>query len=400
MQPDARAVLTLGSRMCKDKLMQAAGRMRLLDKGQQSVTLLAMPEIDQRLRETNALRPHTHVTAAHVVQWTLINTASAVAPEGLVEWGSQGVDFAHTHASPAAAVRPEVAGLRELYARSLASQPVPVVVKGKAAAWSKEDGAAPLEGVLNRVLDRVGTLGAGYAIASTGHDEECERELEQEVEEEQEVEREVREETPRSEEDWEYSTALAQQRGSLKFTIATTNLGSFVATRLRTISGLTSVDWGAGGAILATANFLETTTPPAASLTRFLRPVDALLVFPDQGVLLLSDREADAILELMQGRPSSSPPFLVHLSYVRLSLVDPARLKARGMTTTPGLPVATLVALQLFAGETAFATGEQQAALRRMLPDPKARNAALQLPGLRGLHLKVYRSDLERACKA
>ena len=33
MKEDATGILTLGRKMCKDKLMQAAGRMRMLDKG-------------------------------------------------------------------------------------------------------------------------------------------------------------------------------------------------------------------------------------------------------------------------------------------------------------------------------------------------------------------------------
>lgn len=34
LSSDARAVLTIGPLVCKDKLMQAAGRMRKLDRGQ------------------------------------------------------------------------------------------------------------------------------------------------------------------------------------------------------------------------------------------------------------------------------------------------------------------------------------------------------------------------------
>jgi len=37
------AVLTIGPKMSKDKLIQATGRMRQLDKGQQRINLLATP---------------------------------------------------------------------------------------------------------------------------------------------------------------------------------------------------------------------------------------------------------------------------------------------------------------------------------------------------------------------
>ena len=37
LQPRARAAITVGPGCCKDKLMQAAGRMRQLDRGQGAV---------------------------------------------------------------------------------------------------------------------------------------------------------------------------------------------------------------------------------------------------------------------------------------------------------------------------------------------------------------------------
>jgi hypothetical protein len=44
LKADAKALLTLGPGMCRDKLMQAAMRMRQLEKGQ-SIMLVATSEV-------------------------------------------------------------------------------------------------------------------------------------------------------------------------------------------------------------------------------------------------------------------------------------------------------------------------------------------------------------------
>jgi hypothetical protein len=56
------------------------------------------------------------------------------------------------------------------------------------------------------------------------------------------------------------------------------------------------------------------------ALNEYLRPLDAVLVYPNGlGAVLLSEREADAILGLMweKSRRTSSDPYLVNLAYER-----------------------------------------------------------------------------------
>ena len=50
LNSNARAVLTLGPDMCKDKLMQAAGRMRMLEHGQQ-LLLVAGNDVASKVRD-------------------------------------------------------------------------------------------------------------------------------------------------------------------------------------------------------------------------------------------------------------------------------------------------------------------------------------------------------------
>eukprot|EP00981_Chlorochromonas_danica_P016036 scaffold15289_cov616-Ochromonas_danica.AAC.1 len=62
----------------------------------------------------------------------------------------------------------------------------------------------------------------------------------------------------------------------------------------------------------------------AVKLDNYLRPVDALLVFPeDHSVLLLSEREADRILSLQWRGGKSTSWWLLSMAYLRLAHTDP-----------------------------------------------------------------------------
>jgi hypothetical protein len=52
MDRNALAVLTLGPKMCKDKFMQAAGRMRQLEAGQK-IHIVAQDDVDDSIQALN-----------------------------------------------------------------------------------------------------------------------------------------------------------------------------------------------------------------------------------------------------------------------------------------------------------------------------------------------------------
>jgi hypothetical protein len=62
LSPGAVALLTVGVKMCKDKLMQAAGRMRALGKGQK-VQLLGGEDIAERVRVASGLAAEESILA-------------------------------------------------------------------------------------------------------------------------------------------------------------------------------------------------------------------------------------------------------------------------------------------------------------------------------------------------
>jgi hypothetical protein len=165
----------------------------------------------------------------------------------------------------------------------------------------------------------------------------------------------------------------------------------------------------------------------------YLRPVRAMLLFPDDhgSAVLLSEREADTLLELLWGacsgggggsidsdagssvglralRATASAVVLASLPALRQAVEDeaPPRLALSGPVGSGLRPQAvpkltdqqlpSVVALQLFDGDTQFRTAAQKrvlfALVRQRLP------AAEQLTSMRGKQMLLPRSDLEDAC--
>ena len=73
----ARAVLSLGPRMCRDKFVQAAGRLRQLDKGQ-SLALVGTMEVVRLVQQCCGLGSEAEVAPRHVMAWVHGNTATQI----------------------------------------------------------------------------------------------------------------------------------------------------------------------------------------------------------------------------------------------------------------------------------------------------------------------------------
>jgi len=242
--------------------------------------------------------------------------------------------------------------------------------------------------------------------------EECERELEQEEEQEKEEEQVTPRQNPKAEADWDYhsifnyhtAVALARRIHALK-------LRDAISQHFKSTDCLGSIKWDLGGEIFLTRNFIETIIPPEVNklvVAEYLRPVNALLVFKKTGgVVMLSEREADAILKLMHQRPRAhnNNVMFVNLSYLRAAHnveggAGNDEAWSPGQHVTRHVPLQMLVCLQLFAGETKFETTEQKECLNRIIGEcASARAAALRFPAMRGQQFMVPISDLDVACK-
>eukprot|EP00899_Mesostigma_viride_P005241 jgi/Mesvir1/14718/Mv05368-RA.1 len=344
LRADALAVVTLSARMTKDKLMQAAGRMRQLDKGQR-LLLVGNQELSDKVVKACALAGNSgaecieggnapgdieggntpaaspaqgkqgwRIRPSHVMQVVMDNTVEATE-DGLVHATLQGVHFASTFGAPHRALADEDVSLGTMYEAALAEERVAEMVNclvqaGKARCIDN----GGLDGSMAALMERIRKRGAKYGgdfsvvVSQVALGGECERELELQAERETEEEVQLPQYKPRDELAWNYASIL---RARSPRDLPTQVLSLRDAMAWLVPPGLQKAPWADG--VMMTYNFLQGTQendvgfgqPPAhgTKLNEFLRAVDAMVWFPDSGeTLLLSEREADSVLALLWER--------------------------------------------------------------------------------------------------
>jgi hypothetical protein len=441
---------------------------------------MGLPDVTDKIRAAAAaaaaVASHTsssssssgEPTVQQLLQWTMDNTVRG-SQAGVAEWASQGCHFAATAGAPELALQEEKLQLDELYGASRAPEPVGQVLSAIAdrhrkICSSSSSGAAALSpdvlrrhSLIQQIEQKGKQLGKGYSvIAGSGLSEEVERELEEEEEQEEEVEVQPPLVTPAAERDWQYKAVLqpgvvtVQQLCSQAGSMLSVMQLSEVSERLLAAAGLADINWS--GKVYCSANFLCTTAASlqklqhgtrssssgaadhlavgsSGGLDEYLRPLDALLLFPSSGeVLLLSEREADSLQDMLWratfGNSSSSEaPVLLSLAYARLAAADgPPGGQQQLMLASPlvaaaavgagqlrsqskrmcmsilrlGPGTAQLVSLLLFNGSASYRSAAQREQLRQVMRGK--RGAAEALLSLRGKSALLARSDLELAC--
>ena len=108
LRQDAVGLLTLGPGICKDKLMQAAGRLRQLGRGQ-TLRFVGTEKISAKIcRLSNygssscsspVATSSRDIKSLHVLQWVMRNTVQSTL-NGVMEWSRQGLYFAATKGAP------------------------------------------------------------------------------------------------------------------------------------------------------------------------------------------------------------------------------------------------------------------------------------------------------------
>ncbi|KAG2496538.1 hypothetical protein HYH03_005361 [Edaphochlamys debaryana] len=358
---NAVGLLTLGPGATKDKVMQAAGRLRQLGRGQR-LWMAAAPDVTAKIQSAAAAHaaspaftraagtsaagvrqapagpteaaptpsparsPGPGIGPAAVLCWVMDNTVAATLA-GVPAWADQGLAFAAS--GGVSGPEDELLELADLYGGSKALVPVAQAVAALAAKHSKtaaSAGGKPGRGqgvrrcveMAERIVQLAGVHGQGHAVVAGGRaDEECERELEQEEEEEEEVERQVARVNPRKETDWNLAAAVTAVAAGGGAALTATALAKAAgvkpfdlppAMELLAPRALQQVAWSAK--VLATENFLVASAAPRPScLNDYLRPVECMVLFPGSGeALLLSEREADQLLGAVWQRRRRAKP--------------------------------------------------------------------------------------------
>ncbi len=432
LRPNTVALLTLASTTTKDKLMQAAGRLRLLGRGQE-LSMVALPEVTAKVLSTNGMRCNDKPGVEQVLRWVMHNTCQATMA-GILEWTRQGLFFAASKGRPDKAMVDEQLHPLEMYRGAV--QPLPA---SEVAARLMQRQLVDKAGLLPEMEALMGEICEISVRHSEGHvvitgqaaDEECEREMEQEEEEEEEAEMGGKEAVPAEEADWDYEAVLTALSPLQLSSEAGVEPIQSLIQKMRQDSGVDQVEWAAG--LYVTSNFMATVQGGMEG--QFLRPVSSLLLFPglpsspvQPEVLLVSEREEDALLELLwrtsatTGSGSlpkpSDAPVLLRLPYASAfqevqekagdaSPVPPPRLACSVLAPTQQLAAIpaqqalmsldALVSLRLFNAETVYASISQRKVLHKLMR--RKVEVAEELVQLRGKEALLHRSHLEDACQ-
>eukprot|EP00957_Ditylum_brightwellii_P211337 15366067-Ditylum_brightwellii.AAC.1 len=219
LRPDAVAVLTLGHHICKDKFMQAAGRMRQLSRGQ-NLVVVGEPKVFKEIRKLNrslfaregnddilqsleGLSISTGVVdIKYVLSWIMCNTIELIR-RGVRAWIEQGMFYA-TGTKPEHFVLEEKMGLADLYGSPIHKTSVSDLIVSARDFHSTRTG-----GGNKSIMDKISSQFKGFDDTSRfvweGTDEECERESERENEQEKEEENEYERMSAYCEVEWNYS---------------------------------------------------------------------------------------------------------------------------------------------------------------------------------------------------
>ncbi|KAJ1300163.1 hypothetical protein OPQ81_011915 [Rhizoctonia solani] len=346
---DARALVTLGPKVTKDRLLQGCMRMRKLGHGQ-SVMFAAPPEIDNQIRSAspNPISPNAPIGALDVLRWSMLQTCKDLQHH-VSHWAQQGIEYTRRHNAEMEYentrcpteledgwTSPECHPLETMYGvishESLSGKP------------SFTQRAFEVSELRNSLLH----LGI-TELEETRMDEEQEREFDPEVE------REEATQNPPKRDPMNPSIHPA-----LEYFIRTGNLDiteSGIIPIFRPFRGShPSVYHGWSDLLFASADFFQTIEGLATDgLNEYMRPVNWILSGPGNIRIVLSPYEVNHLLPLI--RKGSLTRLHVYAPRVSLAMRSFSDLQFYSIPPSPkgsapivGLSISQLQ-LDLFAGQ-------------------------------------------------
>ncbi|RYO29176.1 hypothetical protein AA0111_g6158 [Alternaria arborescens] len=352
-----RAALTLGSQLTKDRLTQAAMRLRKLGNGQ-SVCFVIPEEIRTKIYERTDKPTGTPIEVQDVLAWAIGETWSDLK-KSLPLWAVQGNRFeSHKHLllSGASTTRDQAEAFLEDEAASLETRYKP---------RAHDDGSAHLGNwdISNKnIVDIVSRCRDFEAMgfSSAALSEEQERELAPEIEEQRQVERPPR-----------LKAYVHTVHADLKHLVNTGKvaIGSKAwgpaFRKLNTTSAGRLIDLSSFSTeLLVTADFMHTVQiPPGSTPASFIsdsyqRPVQFVLTVPDSGntgvikyAMIISPHEANHLLPLISQSGKTTLHIFAPRSNASYPSIDQLMLYNVGRKFSSGSVSRSLtIQLNLFAG--------------------------------------------------
>jgi hypothetical protein len=269
---DTLAMVSVGSKMCKDTLMQAAGRMRRLSEGQKlmfavsSDVAIQIVDMMRDCMSASAEVKDTNINMTMLLQWVMRNTVCATM-DGMITYVQQGIVYAAARVDRENAKLEEVLQLVESYAHATEAKPVDIIIKNFLAARKSKSaklGNAFIDEEMTQQLLRISEeFGGDFCRKTNKFDEACERELEQQQEQEEEQEKQIPKLLPHEHREWFYEALFtAQDTTELKKHINVEGIATLLTRKAHTGSSDTSqnrlahIVWPAQ--VSCTENFKQT----------------------------------------------------------------------------------------------------------------------------------------------
>ncbi|GMF56711.1 unnamed protein product [Phytophthora fragariaefolia] len=403
--PDAVSVQTLGPKLTKDNFMQGAGRMRQLGCNQ-TLWITSFDEVAQSILQTSAKHELSQISTIDVLNWVMDNTKTE-AVHGLLEWAGNGIHFRKTQLNADKELVDEDWSLETLYQEKIEVDKIAQVIKSKAHFGDFSDE------IVAKICRRGFLYGLDNEVCVTSHTDECERELQIEEEVQQEREVQVMRCSPAMEKRWAYRKILRVH--SIEDLIDIVNVLEVTKFIHESVSpkALENLDWD-NACIFGTENFFSTVKARRGMdrMNEFLRVIDVVLVFNNGQILLVSECEADHILELLwanRGDPKACNFSFVNLAFA-CECIDRVggHSKFRDAHLSLGcgldrdLPLLSLIACHVYNGETMLTKHQQdvvEPSFRKLLEPLAQREATLgNFVKSRGNSHKWTRSFLHELC--
>ncbi|KAG8712167.1 hypothetical protein FRC11_000863, partial [Ceratobasidium sp. 423] len=359
---ETRALVTLGPKVTKDRLLQGCMRMRKLGHGQ-SVMFAAPPEIDAQIRRIspNPINPDAPIDVLDVLRWVMLETCKDLQRH-ISHWVNQAIEFdqrlkaekrykmtGDISVLQKGWTTPDSRTLEEMY-----GVPSPEVLRERTNFMERAFDVPDLrKGLEDLGVERLGD--------DPSMDEEQEREINHEVEREQQTQ------NPPKEQPANHSIHQDVQRFVSTGTLPKGRSGIIPLFHLFRASD-SQISNGWSPLLFASADFLRTIARiPIENLSEYVRPVNWILSGAKGIRIVLSPYEANELLPII--RNSSVVQLHVYAPRVSLSMLSfsdlrfysiPASLKR---TTHSGELSSAQLQLDLFAGQLYFSSYQDYASL-------------------------------------
>ncbi|KXT10875.1 hypothetical protein AC579_8995 [Pseudocercospora musae] len=362
-----RAALTLGANLTKDRLVQAAMRMRKLGKGQ-SVVFTISEEIQAKILECTSKSEPSAITVEDALFWSIKETHTEVR-RSMPLWAVQGERFVRQEKIWKAVRGSGKTRLTQTHAEELLEEEAQTLNDRYRPRQSSDLPIHLSDGTdlsLRRIADRCSEF-SDLQFNSSTLQEEQERELSPEIEQERQVQR-----APPAE---PATHSLHPDVRSFANTGRLVNGSNAYMPAFETLSdssaaqglGFALSQLAGGSHLMATAEFTRTVIKSGNSdiSDAFQRPVQWLLTSCPKGsrkvdhILIISPYEANQLYPHMKSRKSTT----LHVykprcnsGYRALDELDFCTFSAA--PTPPVVPRALAVQLTLFAGQLYISTHE------------------------------------------